>query len=67
MLGALKKDDEVAIHGFGTFKVKQRAARTARNPHTGESIKVPAKKALAFKPASSVKAFLNDGKKAKKG
>jgi len=44
----------VAIPGFGTFKVKTRAARTARNPATGASIEVPEKRNLAFKPSSAL-------------
>jgi DNA-binding protein HU-beta len=59
MTTTLQKGGEVSIHGFGSFKVKQRAARTARNPHTGEAIKVPAKKAVGFKPASALKEAVN--------
>ena len=39
--GALQKGDEVRIHGFGNFKIQQRAARMGRNPRTGEAVKVP--------------------------
>ena len=41
--GALKKGDSVALVGFGTFAVKDRAARTGRNPRTGESVAVAKK------------------------
>ena len=51
---------EVLIHGFGTFKTKLRDARTARNPQTGETIEVPAKYALTFKPTSTLKAEINE-------
>ena len=40
--GALKKGDQVTLIGFGTFSVKERAARTGRNPQTGAEIKIPA-------------------------
>ena len=52
---ALKKKNPVAIAGFGTFKVKERKARTGRNPKTGETIKIPAKKVVSFKPAKDLK------------
>lgn len=47
--------DGAAIHGFGTFTVVERAARTARNPTTGEPIQVPAKRTVKFKPAKALK------------
>jgi DNA-binding protein HU-beta len=45
----LKKGDKVTLVGFGTFSVSKRAARTGRNPQTGESIKIKAKKVARFK------------------
>ena len=52
---ALKKGDKVAIMGFGTFEVKERAARIGRNPQTKEEIKIPASKAPAFKAGKAFK------------
>ncbi len=52
---ALKKGDEVSIAGFGSFVVKDRKARTARNPKTGEVVQVPAKKVPRFKAALALK------------
>ncbi len=52
---ALKKGDRVALVGFGTFSVAKRKARTARNPRTGETIRVPAKKAPKFKAGRELK------------
>lgn len=46
---------EVRVDGFGTFKLATRAARTAKNPRTGEVVKVPAKKVVTFKPAGALK------------
>ena len=46
---SLAKDEKVTLIGFGTFEAVQRPARTARNPRTGESIKIKAKKAAKFK------------------
>jgi len=46
---SLKKGENVALVGFGTFKVSQRAARTGRNPQTGKEIKIAAKKVVSFK------------------
>ncbi len=47
--GALKKGDSVALVGFGTFSVKERAARTGRNPQTGKPIEIAAAKIPSFK------------------
>lgn len=52
---SLKSGDEVSIAGFGIFEAKTRAARTARNPRTGESIKVPAMKTPKFRAAKALK------------
>lgn len=46
---------KVAVHGFGTFSLKERKARTGRNPQTGAAIKVPASKTLGFKAVPSQK------------
>ncbi len=51
----LKQDDKVQIPGFGSFEVRKRAARTGRNPHTGETIEIAAAKVPAFKPGKSLK------------
>lgn len=55
----LKKGDKVTITGFGVFGVRKRAARKARNPQTGEAIKVAASKAPGFKAGASLKATVN--------
>ena len=51
----LKKGDEVSIAGLGIFSVKDRAARTARNPKTGETVQVPATKVPKFRAAKALK------------
>lgn len=51
----LKKGSEVSIAGFGIFSVKSRAARMARNPKTGEQVKVAAKRVPKFRPAKALK------------
>lgn len=53
--GAVKKGERVSLPGFGTFERRQRSARTARNPRTGEEIQVPATKVPAFKPGATFK------------
>ncbi len=55
ILGSLRKGEEVSIAGLGIFTVRPRAARTARNPRTGETIQVPAMKVPKFKPAKALK------------
>ena len=52
---ALKQGETVTIVGFGTFSVRERAARAGRNPQTGESIKIAASKSPAFKPGKAFK------------
>ncbi len=52
---ALADGDKVAIVGFGTFEVKERAARTGKNPRTGETISIPASKAPSFKAGAALK------------
>lgn len=59
----LKKGDNVALVGFGTFEVRKRAARAGRNPSTGEAIKIKASKAPAFKAGATLKAVVNGVKK----
>ncbi len=56
---AVKSGDKVAISGFGTFERRERAARTGRNPQTGEELQVAASKAPAFKPAKAFKDAVN--------
>jgi len=53
--GALASGDSVSLVGFGTFSVSARAARTARNPRTGDAINVPASKAPKFKAGKGLK------------
>jgi DNA-binding protein HU-beta len=56
---ALKKGDKVALVGFGTFEVAERAARDGKNPQTGEIIKIKASKAPKFKAGKAFKDALN--------
>ncbi len=52
---SLKKGEQVAVAGFGTFVAKSRAAREGRNPATGKTIQIPARTSAAFKPAAALK------------
>ena len=52
---ALKEGDKVQLTGFGTFEVKERAARVGRKPSTGETIEIPAKKLPTFKAGKGLK------------
>ena len=53
--GALVKGDKVQLIGFGTFEVRERAAKEGRNPRTGETIKIAATKVPAFKAGKALK------------
>jgi DNA-binding protein HU-beta len=57
--GAVSQGDKVSLSGFGTFERRERAARTGRNPQTGEELQVAASKAPAFKPAKAFKDAVN--------
>ncbi|MDZ7737270.1 MAG: HU family DNA-binding protein [Gammaproteobacteria bacterium] len=56
---SLRKGDTVTLVGFGTFSVRQRAARSGRNPQTGETIKIKASKVPGFKPGKAFKDAIN--------
>ena len=57
--GALKNGDSVVLVGFGTFAVKERAARTGRNPQTGKEIESAAAKGPSFKAGKALKDAVN--------
>ena len=57
--GALAKGEKVQLVGFGSFEVRERAARTGRNPHSGEEMKIEAAKVPAFKAGRSLKDLVN--------
>ncbi len=59
---ALRKGDRVALIGFGTFSVSQRKARNGRNPQTGATIKIAARKVAKFTPGNELKKAVNKGK-----
>lgn len=56
---ALKAGDQVTLVGFGTFAVKERAARTGRNPQTGKEISIAASKVPGFKAGKGLKDAVN--------
>jgi DNA-binding protein HU-beta len=56
---ALKKGERVPVAGFGTFNVSKRKAREGRNPQTGETVKIPARKAVTFKAGTALKDAVN--------
>lgn len=55
---ALAAGDEVRIHGFGTFRTTERAPRMGRNPRTGETVQVPARRVVRFTPSTTLTAAL---------
>ncbi len=56
---ALVQGEKVRLVGFGSFEVRERAAREGRNPHTGEAITIAASKSPAFKPGKELKDAVN--------
>jgi DNA-binding protein HU-beta len=63
---AVHKGEEVAIFGFGKFKLAERKARKGRNPQTGEAIKIAASKNVKFEQAKALKERVNTKRKARK-
>lgn len=62
---AMKRGDDVVLVGFGTFGVKERAARTGRNPKTGETLQIAASKVPGFKAGKGLKDAVNEPKATK--
>ena len=58
IISALEDNEKVQLVGFGSFEVKERAARIGRNPNTQEAIEIPASKAPVFKPSKALKDIL---------
>ncbi|RMG72074.1 MAG: integration host factor subunit beta [Nitrospirae bacterium] len=56
---ALSRGEKVELRGFGNFRLKKRQARQARNPKTGQSVQVPEKSVIYFKPGKELKELLN--------
>ena len=56
---ALKAGEKISLPGFGTFEIRERAARQSRNPRTGETVEVAAKKVPAFKAGKGLKEAVN--------
>jgi integration host factor subunit beta len=63
---ALAEGEHIEIRGFGTFKVRKRKARAARNPRTGEAVEVPARQVPVFKPSKNLKAKVQRAGKARR-
>ncbi len=59
IIEALAKGDKVEIRGFGSFRVRERAAKEGRNPKTGEKVYVPPKKVPFFKTGKDFRAIVN--------
>ena len=60
IVGALKTGEKVEVRGFGSFRTRQRNGRTGRNPKTGVSVDVPAKKVPYFKPSKELRELIGD-------
>lgn len=56
---AVSRDDTVNLVGFGSFQKKTRAARTGKNPQTGEAIQIPESRTVSFKPGKGLKDAVN--------
>ncbi|RKR07221.1 DNA-binding protein HU-alpha [Kushneria sinocarnis] len=52
---SVARGEDVTLIGFGSFTVRERAARTGKNPQTGSSLQIPASRTVAFKPGKALK------------
>lgn len=59
VIEALKSGDKIEVRGFGSFRTRQRKARTGRNPKTGSRVEVPAKRVPFFKPSKELRDQVN--------
>ncbi len=59
VIEALKSGDKIEVRGFGSFRTRQRKARTGRNPKTGSRVEVPAKRVPFFKPSKELRDLVN--------
>jgi len=60
IIQALQKGEKIEIRGFGSFRTRERRGRLGRNPKTGETVEVRAKKIPFFKPSKELKDFVNN-------
>lgn len=56
---SLKRGEKIELRGFGSFRIRNRLARQGRNPKTGETVKVPAKRVPYFKPGKELRELIN--------
>lgn len=56
---SLNKGEKIELRGFGSFRVRERNSRKGRNPKTGESVDIPAKRVAYFKPGKELKDLIN--------
>jgi integration host factor subunit beta len=59
IVASLNKGEKIELRGFGSFRVRQRNARKGRNPKTGDSVDIPAKRVAYFKPGKELKEVIN--------
>ena len=59
IVSSLNKGEKIELRGFGSFRVRERNARKGRNPKTGDSVNIPAKRVAYFKPGKDLKELIN--------
>lgn len=60
IIDSLNRGEKIELRGFGSFRVRSRGSRVGRNPKTGESVDIPAKRVPYFKPGKELKELVND-------
>ena len=61
IISTLNKGEKIELRGFGSFRLRERNSRKGRNPKTGESVEIPAKRVAYFKPGKELKEVINEG------
>ncbi len=61
IISTLNKGEKIELRGFGSFRLRERNSRKGRNPKTGESVEIPAKRVAYFKPGKELKEVINQG------
>ena len=61
IIGTLNKGEKIELRGFGSFRLRERNARKGRNPKTGDTVSIPAKRVAYFKPGKELKELINEG------
>lgn len=67
LIETLNRGEKIELRGFGSFRLRERNSRRGRNPKTGSSVDIPAKRVAYFKPGKELREIINEGSDSKAG